>query len=88
VIEQSVVSFFGLGHHGDLSSFEIANTSITEWVKPSPDEKWWRPGGQWRLVRLNDAAHLEVLGEGRPSGYSVVTTPLAAGGAATAIDPE
>jgi probable phosphoglycerate mutase len=83
VIEQSVVSFLGLGHHGDLSSFEIANTSITEWVQPAPDEQWWRPAGQWRLVRLNDFAHLEAVGQVRSNGYAV-TTPAEA----TAIDPE
>jgi len=58
VIEQSVVSFFGLAHLGELTTFEVANTSITEWLRPDPDEVWWRPPGLWRLIRLNDAAHL------------------------------
>jgi probable phosphoglycerate mutase len=59
VIEQSVVSFFGLPLNGDLSSFHIANTSITEWARLGPDADTWRPAGDWRLIRLNDAAHLE-----------------------------
>ncbi|HKH05169.1 MAG TPA: histidine phosphatase family protein [Acidimicrobiales bacterium] len=77
VIEQSVVNFFGLGHHGELASFDIANTSLTEWVRPDPDEVWWRPGGQWRLLRLNDAAHLEGVGGGHGGPPPV-----------TSIDPE
>jgi 2,3-bisphosphoglycerate-dependent phosphoglycerate mutase len=62
VVEHSVVSLLGLAHHGELASFDIANCSITEWYRPDPDELWWRPPGRWRLVRLNDAAHLEGLG--------------------------
>jgi 2,3-bisphosphoglycerate-dependent phosphoglycerate mutase len=62
VVEQSVVTFLGLGHEGELATFEIANTSITEWRRPDPDEPWWRPPGLWRLLRLNDAAHLEGVG--------------------------
>jgi probable phosphoglycerate mutase len=61
VIEQSVVTLFGLPANGDLSSFHIANTSITEWVRLGPDADTWRPGGEWRLARLNDAAHLADL---------------------------
>ncbi|HEY8524822.1 MAG TPA: histidine phosphatase family protein [Acidimicrobiales bacterium] len=64
VVEQSVVTFLGLGHQGELATFEIANTSITEWLRPDPDEPWWRPPGLWRLIRLNDAAHLEGVGGG------------------------
>lgn len=59
VVEQSVVTFLGLGHAGELATFDVANTSITEWLRPDPDEAWWRPPGLWRLIRLNDAAHLE-----------------------------
>jgi 2,3-bisphosphoglycerate-dependent phosphoglycerate mutase len=59
VVEQSVVSLLGLGHQGELATFDVANTSITEWLRPDPDELWWRPPGLWRLIRLNDAAHLE-----------------------------
>jgi hypothetical protein len=59
VIEQSVIALLGLAHHGELASFDIANTSLTEWYRPDPDELWWRPPGRWRLVRLNDAAHLD-----------------------------
>lgn len=58
VIEQSVVTLFGLPANGELSSFSIANASITEWVRLGPDADTWRPGGDWRLMRLNDAAHL------------------------------
>jgi len=61
VIEQSVVTLFGLPANGELSSFSIANTSITEWVRLGPDADTWRPGGEWRLARLNDAAHLAGL---------------------------
>jgi hypothetical protein len=59
VVEQSVVALLGLAHHGEHATFDIANTSVTEWYRPDPDELWWRPPGRWRLVRLNDAAHLE-----------------------------
>jgi probable phosphoglycerate mutase len=64
VIEQSVVSFFGLPNNGELSSFHILNTSITEWVRLGPDADTWRPAGDWRLLRLNDAAHLEGVDAG------------------------
>jgi probable phosphoglycerate mutase len=64
VVEQSVVSLLGLAHHGELVTFEIANTSITEWLRPDPDELWWRPPGRWRLIRLNDAAHLDGIRRG------------------------
>ena len=59
VIEQSAIAFLGLSHHGELVSFDIDNCSITEWYRPDPEELWWRPSGRWRLLRLNDAAHLE-----------------------------
>jgi probable phosphoglycerate mutase len=59
VIEQSVVAFGGLSHYGEHLSFSITNASLTEWFRPDPDEPWWRPAGRWRLLRLNDAAHLE-----------------------------
>jgi len=62
VIEQSVVTFLGLGFLGELATFHIANASITEWLRPDPHEEWWRPVGRWRLIRLNDAAHLFDLG--------------------------
>lgn len=68
VIEQSVVTFLGLGHQGELATFDIVNTSITEWLRPDADEQWWRPPGLWRLIRLNDAAHLETLPPSRPLG--------------------
>ena len=64
VVEQSVVSLLGLAHHGELVTFEVANTSITEWLRPDPDELWWRPPGRWRLIRLNDAAHLDGVRRG------------------------
>jgi probable phosphoglycerate mutase len=62
VVEQSVVTFLGLGHQGELATFDVANASLTEWLKPDPEELWWRPPGLWRLIRLNDAAHLEGIG--------------------------
>lgn len=61
VVEQSVIAFGGLSHHGEHVSFHIANSSLTEWFRPDPDQEWWRPVGRWRLIRLNDAAHLEHL---------------------------
>ena len=61
VIEQSVITFLGLGHQGELATFDIENTSLTEWRRPSDEDVWWRPPGLWRLVRLNDAAHLADL---------------------------
>ena len=62
VVEQSVVALLGLAHHGELVTFDVANTSITEWLRPDPDQPWWRPPGRWRLIRLNDAAHLADVG--------------------------
>jgi hypothetical protein len=56
------VALLGLAHHGELVTFDVANTSITEWLRPDPDEPWWRPPGRWRLIRLNDAAHLADVG--------------------------
>jgi len=64
VIEQSVITFLGLGHQGELATFDIENTSMTEWRRPSDEDVWWRPPGLWRLVRLNDAAHLADLPPG------------------------
>jgi probable phosphoglycerate mutase len=51
VIDAALRSFLGLPFHG---VFELAtvNTSITELVRSGP---------RWRLVRYNDAAHLEGL---------------------------
>jgi probable phosphoglycerate mutase len=74
VVEQSVVTFLGLGHQGELATFDIANTSITEWRRPDPDELWWRPPGLWRLMRLNDAAHLDVVGGRRSSAPPTART--------------
>lgn len=62
VIEQSAIAFFGLAHYGEVTTFDIANTGITEWLRPDPDQIWWRPPGRWRLIRFNDAAHLEGVG--------------------------
>lgn len=59
VIEHSVVSLLGLGHHGELATFDVHNCSVTEWFRPDPEELWWRPPGRWRLIRFNDAAHLD-----------------------------
>ena len=61
VVEQSMVAFGGLSHHGEHLSFQISNASLTDWYRPDPDEPWWRPAGRWRLMRLNDAAHLEGI---------------------------
>ena len=51
VIDVALRSFLDLSYHG---AFEVAtpNTSLTELT---------RPGARWRLVRYNDAAHLEGL---------------------------
>ncbi len=52
-IAASFAAFGGLGLRESMRMLhEVRNTSITEWR---------RTGGEWRLVRFNDAAHLAQL---------------------------
>jgi probable phosphoglycerate mutase len=51
VIDVALRSFLNLPYHG-VFELQTLNTSLTELLRPGP---------RWRLVRYNDAAHLEGL---------------------------
>ena len=68
VIEGSFVYFFGLNSLAGLPvRFNTHNTSITHWTHVSPGD----PSAPWRLMRYNDDAHLNGLGD--PSGRRPAT---------------
>jgi 2,3-bisphosphoglycerate-dependent phosphoglycerate mutase len=59
VIDASLIGFLGLAEHGAAVRLHPENASITEWR---------HTGRRWRLVRYNDAAHLDLAtGEIRSS---------------------
>ncbi|MCU1483767.1 MAG: histidine phosphatase family protein [Actinomycetia bacterium] len=55
VIDGSMVHFLGLPNDAG-NVLATTNSSVTEW---SHGEHPWAPAGGWRLLRFNDAAHLE-----------------------------
>jgi probable phosphoglycerate mutase len=55
VIDGSMVHFLGLPDDAG-NVLATTNSSITEWLH---GEHPWGPSGGWRLLRFNDAAHLE-----------------------------
>jgi probable phosphoglycerate mutase len=55
VIDGSMVHFLGLPDDAG-NVLASTNSSVTEW---SHGEHPWAPSGGWRLLRFNDAAHLE-----------------------------
>ena len=55
VIDGSMVHFLGLPDDAG-NVLATTNSSVTEW---SHGEHPWAPAGGWRLLRFNDAAHLE-----------------------------
>jgi 2,3-bisphosphoglycerate-dependent phosphoglycerate mutase len=58
VVDASMHHFLSLPPDGPRS-WRVTNSSVTEWLTGEPGEP---DGSRWRLVRFNDAAHLE----GRP----------------------
>ena len=58
VVEASAVHFLGLAKDAG-SVLDTTNASVTEWRRSDAIPGWGQAG--WRLVRFNDAAHLEAL---------------------------
>ena len=62
IVDASIIRFLALGDHGGVARLFCDNTSITEWAFT---------GVRWRLVRFNDAAHLDACPPDQPDGLRI-----------------